>query len=409
MTNILPFKAIRPVRDKAQLVASRPYYAYSKRMLEAKLKGNPYTFIHIINPEFHKKDRTKPNSVGRFVKVRERFNEFFNQGIFIQEDTESFYIYRQTTETHEFLGYIGGADLTEYETGKIKKHEETITKREKTFSKYLDTVRFNAEPVLLFHKNQADLDTILLNVTQTRPEYEYTTTDKIKHELWVVSDPETIAAIQAGFLKIDETYIADGHHRFASSYRYYQNCKTKTNLNQHALAFYISESRLNILDFNRVVKDLNGLSKKDFFKQLEKSFTVREINQKHYAPQKHGEISLYIDKNWYSLELIDGLVDMDHPVRCLDTNILTELVLKPILDIHDLKTDDRIDFISGDKGMKGLRKMVDKGTAKLAFALFPISPQQLIAVADANLIMPPKSTWIEPKLRSGLTIYPLDE
>ena len=378
-------------------------------MLSAKLKGNPYTFIHIINPEFHKKDRTKANTTGRFVKVRERFNEFFNQGIFIQDEKESFYVYRQTSETHEFLGFIGGADLTEYESGKIKKHEETLTKREKTFSKYLDTVRFNAEPVLLFHKNEAELDTILLDITKIRPEYEYTTTDKIKHELWVVNDSNTIASIQHGFGQLDETYIADGHHRFASSYRYYQNSATKTELNQYALAFFISESRLNILDFNRVVKDLNGLSKSKFLSLLEEKFMVQQIDQKLYAPQRHGEISLYVDKDWYSLVIKEEFINKDHPVECLDTYILTHSVLKPILGIKDLKTDDRIDFVSGDKGMKGLRKVIEKGDAKIAFALFPISPQQLIAVADANLIMPPKSTWIEPKLRSGLTIYPLDD
>ena len=409
MTNILPFKAIRPVRDKAQLVSSRPYYAYSKKMLEAKLKGNPYTFIHIINPEFHKKDKTKPNTVGRFLKVRERFNEFFDQGVFFQDQKESLYVYRQTTETHEFLGFIGGADLKEYESGQIKKHEETITKREKTFSKYLDTVRFNAEPVLLFHKNQADLDTILLDVTQVRPEYEYTTTDKIKHELWIVDDQAIISNVQKGFGKLDEAYIADGHHRFASSYRYYANSANKTELNQHALAFFISESRLKILDFNRVVSDLNGLSDKEFLQLLSEKFDVKALKKKLYAPQQTGEISMYMENTWYSLIPKPSLINFDHPVEKLDTAILTSQVLKPILDIHDLKTNDRINFVSGDKGMKGLKKAVDKGKAKLAFALFPISPQQLIDVADANLIMPPKSTWIEPKLRSGLTIYPLDD
>lgn len=408
MTNILPFRAIRPVRDKAQLVASRPYYAYSKRMLAAKLKGNPYTFIHIINPEFHKKDRTKPNTVGRFMKVREKFSEFFDQGIFIQEEADSLYVYRQTTETHEFLGFIGGADLKEYESGKIKKHEATLTKREKTFSKYLETVRFNAEPVLLFHKNEADIDTLLLDITKIRPEYEYTTTDKIKHELWIVDQSDTIDKVQKAFSKLDETYIADGHHRCASSYRYYQNTENKTKLNQHSLAFFISESRLNILDFNRVVKDLNGLSKTEFIKALEKSFIIQIIDQKYYAPKKCGEISLYINQSWYSLKIKDGIIDSNDPVKRLDTDILTELVLRPILNIQDIKTDQRISFISGDKGMKGLKKVVDKGGAELAFALYPISPQQLIEVADASMIMPPKSTWIEPKLRSGLTIYPLE-
>lgn len=409
MTNILPFKAIRPVRDKAQLVASRPYYAYSKKMLAAKLKGNPYTFIHIINPEFHKKDRTEPNTVGRFMKVREKFNEFFDQGIFIQDEADSFYVYRQTTKNHEFLGFIGGADLKEYESGHIKKHEATLTQREKTFSKYLDTVKFNAEPVLLFHKNEPEIDTLLLEITKIRPEYEYTTTDKIKHELWVVDNNETIKKVQKAFSKLDETYIADGHHRCASSYRYYQNAKNKTELNQHSLAFFISESRLNILDFNRIVKDLNGLSKEQFITALESSFTVKIVNQKYYPPKNCGEISLYMDRCWYSLKVKNGLIDSNDPVKRLDTDILTQLVLDPILNIKDIKVDNRISFVSGDKGMKGLKKLVDKGLAELAFALYPISPQQLIEVADADRIMPPKSTWIEPKLRSGLTIYPLED
>ncbi|MFK8037907.1 MAG: DUF1015 domain-containing protein [Crocinitomicaceae bacterium] len=409
MTNILPFKAIRPVRDKAQLVATKPYYEYSKRMLAAKLKGNPYTFIHIINPEFHKKDRTKPNTISRFMKVREKFNEFFSKGIFIQEENDALYVYRQTTETHEYVGFIGGADLDEYESGKIKKHEDTLTNREKTFSKYLDTVKFNAEPVLLFHKNEADIDSVLLNTTKVRPEYEYTTTDKIKHELWIVDDPSTIIQVQKAFGKLNETYIADGHHRCASSYRYYKNSNPKTELNRHSLAFFISESRLNILDFNRIVKDLNGLSKKAFIEALRESFTINATDSKLLSPKKSGEISMYLDNQWYNLLVKDHLIDKNDPVKCLDTYILTQLVLRPILNIQDIKTDNRIDFISGDKGMKGLKKAVDKGVAKLAFALYPISPQQLIKVADADLIMPPKSTWIEPKLRSGLTIYPLDD
>ncbi len=408
MTNIIPFKAIRPVRDKVQLVASRPYFAYSKRMLAAKLKGNPYTFIHIINPEFHKKNKTKPNTKGRFLRVKERFNEFFEDGIFIQDKKDSIYIYKQTKDGNVYFGFIGGADLNEYKAGNIKKHEETITKREATFSKYLKTVGFNAEPVLLFHKHHEKLNALLIAQTQERPEYEYSTTDRVKHELWVIDNPETIQSIQENFKEVKETYIADGHHRCASSARYYEESDIKSKINQHALAFFISDQKLNILDFNRIVKDLNGHQTAAFLTAIQATFSITEKEGKTYAPSRAGEISMYLDQKWYALTPKPEFINHSHPVECLDTYILTHLILKPILNIQDLKEDERIDFVSGDKGMKGLKKMVDKGFAKVAFGLFPISPKQLIDVADANLIMPPKSTWIEPKLRSGLTIYPLE-
>ncbi len=408
LTNILPFKAIRPVRDKAQLVATRPYYTYSRKMLNAKLIGNPYTFLHIINPEFHKQDKTKPNSDGRFLKVRQKFVEFFENDIFLQEEKAALYVYRQTTRDHEFIGFIGGADLKEYEEGKIKKHEETLTEREKTFSRYLDIVKFNAEPVLLFHKENNTIDELLIEISSHRAEYEYTTTDEIKHELWVVDDSEKIKLAQEAFAQLDETYIADGHHRCASSYRYYCTNHNKSVTNQHALAYYISESKLNILDFNRIVRDLNNHSTESFIEAVKTKFKVTKSKKKNLAPAKPGEITMYLENSWYLLKPDKSIIDKNHPVESLDTRILTRLILEPILDIHDLKTDDRIAFVSGNRGIKGLKKTVDKGLAKVAFGLYPVSTQQLKAVADANMIMPPKSTWIEPKLRSGLTIYPLD-
>ena len=377
-------------------------------MLSAKLIGNPYTFLHIINPEFHKEDRTKPNSEGRFLKVRQKFVEFFENDIFLQEETASIYIYKQTTKDHEFLGFIGGADLNEYENGKIKKHEETLTAREMTFTNYLNIVKFNAEPVLLFHKNKASIDKLLVKLSSKRPEYEYTTTDEIKHELWVVKKPEHINKVQKAFDSLEETYIADGHHRCASSYRYYKTASNPSAKNQHALAFFISESKLNIMDFNRIVKDLNGHTNETFVSEIKAHFNVTKSRKKNISPSKAGEITMYLDQTWYLLKPKTELIDKDHPVESLDTRLLTKLLLEPILDIHDLKTDERIAFISGDQGVKGLKRRVDKGEAKVAFGLFPVSPKQLIDVADANLIMPPKSTWIEPKLRSGLTIYPLD-
>ncbi len=408
MTNILPFKAIRPVRDKVQLVASKPYYTYSKKMLDAEISGNPYTFIHIINPEFLDKEKTRSNSKKRFKKVRQKFEHFFDEGLFLKEKKESLYAYRQTTDTHEFLGFIGGADLKEYKSGQIKKHEETISKREKTFSKYLKVVNFNAEPILLFHKEDNTINKLLSKISKNRPEYEYTTRDGIKHELWIVSQKDDLNAVKNAFKKLDDVYIADGHHRCASSYRFYESAK-KTKINQHTMAFFISEKKLNILDFNRVIKDLNHLSVPTFMNRLEKHFKIQEFDDKIVKTVKCGKISMYLDKRWYILTPNKNIVSKKHPVDSLDTQILTAYILKPILNISDLRSDDRISFISGDKGMEGLKKLVDKGEAKVAFGLFPVTTSQLIDVADANLIMPPKSTWIEPKLRSGLTIYPLDE
>ena len=408
MTNIIPFKAIRPVRDKVQLVASRPFYAYSKKMLSAKLKGNPYTFIHIINPEFHKKNKTKANTPERFFKVKNEFERFLKKGIFIQDEKESLYVYKQTSKKHEFLGIIGGADLKEYENNQIKKHEATLTQRELTFSNYLDIVHFNAEPVLLFHQDNASIDQLLIETSQTRAEYEYTTTDKIKHELWLVDKPTQIKAFQSAFAQLNETYIADGHHRCASSYRFYKSNPKKSIINQHTLAFFISESRMNIMDFNRVVKDLNGYSNDEFIALIKQNFDISEPIIKKIAPSSAGILTMYLNERWYVLSPKPDKIDKEHPIKSIDTQILTELILEPILNITDLKTDKRINFVSGDKGIKGLKTMVDKGLAKVAFALYPVTPNQIINVSNADMIMPPKSTWIEPKMRSGLIIYPLE-
>lgn len=246
MTKIIPFRAIRPTRDKAQLVTSRPYYAYTDLMLQAKLKGNPYSFIHIINPEFLEEDKTSPNSPERFQKVRNRFEDFFNEGVFLQEEKPSIYIYKKTTQKHVYLGVIGGASIDEYENGHIKKHEQTLTERETIFSNYLNVVEFNAEPVLLFHDNREKLNQLLTKLTFDRAEYEFTTTDKAKHELWVISNEEDIKAIQDIYAGIDDVYIADGHHRSASSARYFNESENKTDVKAHFLAFFIALSLIHI-------------------------------------------------------------------------------------------------------------------------------------------------------------------
>jgi len=408
MAKIIPFKAIRPTRDKAQLVTSRPYYAYTKLMLAAKIKGNPYSFIHIINPEFQEEDKTEPNSPERFQKVRNKFEQFEREGIFIEEERPSLYIYKKTTDIHEFLGVIGGASIEEYNNGKIKKHEQTITERETTFSNYLKVVEFNAEPVLLFHDNREKLNNLFLKHTFNRPEYEFTTTDKSKHELWVISEPSLINEIQKIYDTIDDIYIADGHHRTASSARFYNDSETKTNLKAHFLAYFISSERLKIFDYNRLVKTTNNLTKKDLISQIENYFIVTEVNTEDIHYRGVHNLLMYIDENWYNLQAKEEIINRNSPVESLDTFILSKYILKPILGIKSLQVSDDINFISGNKELKGISDNVDSGKHKIGFGLYPVSPKQLKDVADANLIMPPKSTWIEPKMRSGLIIYPLN-
>ncbi|MFT5824445.1 MAG: hypothetical protein ACI8ZM_005713 [Crocinitomix sp.] len=410
MTVIEPFKAIRPTRDKAYLVATRPSYAYNKEVLHAKLNHNPYTFLHVINPEFHTDDKTKPNTPERFQKIRNKFVEFINEGIFIREEKESFYLYRQTVDGHAYVGLIAGASVDQYNSGHIKKHEETITERETVFSNYLKIVEFNVEPVLLFHRKHEALNQLLAPLMFARPEYEFTSWDRGKHEIWIVKTPETIEKIQNYYKEIEDIYIADGHHRCASSARYSNSIRNKTSKSQDLfLACFISEEKLKIFDYNRLVKDLNGLSSKKFLEGISKSFIITTVLHEDAAPSGLHEISMYLEKQWYKLTAKEGTFDRNHAVHKLDTDILTKNILNPILDLFDLKTNERVSFINGKKGMIGIEDAVEEERAKVGFGLFPVSVTDLKRVSNENLIMPPKSTWIEPKLRSGLTIFPLDE
>lgn len=410
MAKITPFKAIRPVRDKVHLVATRPYYSYKKNVLKAKLEDNPFTFLHIINPEFGGERKTQPNTPERFALVSEQYDVFLKEGILIQDQEAHIYVYRQTKEGHEFTGVVCGADVQEYFDDKIKKHEATLTSREKMFTDYLDIVGYNAEPVLLSHPHNTDVDEFLKRVTKVRPEYEFTTTDRIKHELWILTkeDSEIIASL---FEKMDALYIADGHHRSASSAGLYNKRKgqEKHYPNENAfLSFIIDDSKLKILEFNRLVKHLNNISKDDFISQIEQSFEV-EKTAPNTLPSKEHEITLAFKDEWYKLSCKPSIINNDHPVKCLDAEILTQYILDPILNIKDLKTDDNIEFISGAEPLKKVTKYLEKGTYELAFFLYPICMEQVKRVADNQMIMPPKSTWVEPKLRSGLTIYNINE
>lgn len=265
MSKIIPFKAIRPTRDKAYLVSSKPSYTYKKNLLDAKLESNSYTFLHVINPEFRVDDKTEPNSIERFEKVKEKFAAFCNDGIFIQDDQECFYLYRQITSNNTHIGLIAGASVDEYLEGKIKVHEHTLTKREETFKMYLDVCQFNAEPVLLTYKDNPEVDSILNKYLTNRSEYEFYTTQHIKHDLWLINQQKDIEALTQAFAQVDTSYIADGHHRTASSILYAKSQRERTpNYSgtekfNYFLAYFIPESKLNIAAYNRAINSLNGL------------------------------------------------------------------------------------------------------------------------------------------------------
>lgn len=412
MAKLKPFKAIRPVRDKAHLVATRPVFTYKKSVLKAKLETNPYSFIHIINPEFGEIVKTQPNSAERFQNVKKQFDQFCEDGILVQDAEETLYLYQQTKDNHHYLGIIAGASVDEYNQDLIKKHEATLTSREAMFTNYLDIVGFNAEPVLLSFPHSESLEEIYAEIMQERPDFEFSTTDQIKHELWVLN-PTHMNAVLSAFEDVSESYIADGHHRSASSARLAEILAQRNEVglgenHKYFLAFLIDENRLNILEFNRLVKSLNGKQANVLLEELALSFEITPLHDGRKPTHEH-EIVMNLKNEWFSLQCKPAIIHEDHPVACLDPEILTQEILTPLLGIQDLKTDENIEFISGNLGLDAIANPIKSGKAEVGFILFPLTMNQVKRVADNQLIMPPKSTWVEPKMRSGLTIYNIKE
>ncbi|MBC9811731.1 DUF1015 domain-containing protein [Crocinitomicaceae bacterium CZZ-1] len=411
MAKITPFRAVRPVRDKVHLVATRPIYSYKKNVLESKLEDNPFTFLHIINPEFGGERTTQPNTPERFELVKREYQSFLKEGILFQEESPRIYIYRQTKNGHAFTGVVAGASNEEYRQDKIKKHEATLTSREEMFIDYLDIVGFNAEPVLLSYPHNPALEQKINEITSHRAEYEFTTTDRIKHDLWVLSEAET-TEMQQLFESVDALYIADGHHRSASSVGL-EDRRIRENRSQYPnessfLAYMIDECALQILEFNRVIHSLNGLSEDAFIQAVSASFDVEKCAALQRPEQEH-DLTICIKGNWYKLTCKPHIIDEDHPVNSLDAEILTQYILRPILHIHDLKTDKNIEFIGGTTPVEKIVEWMAEGKYELAVFLYPVTIEEVKKVADNQLIMPPKSTWVEPKLRSGMTIYAINE
>ncbi|MCF6366316.1 MAG: DUF1015 family protein [Bacteroidales bacterium] len=413
MSILKPFKGIRPKPELAEKVASRPYDVLNSQEAKKEAKGNPYSFYHVIKPEIDLPEDVDIHSTQIYEKAKSNFEKLFTNAL-MQDDKPAYYIYAQTMFGRTQYGLVAGAAVEDYENNIIKKHELTRPDKEEDRMNHVRTANINAGPVFFAYKDNAKIDTIVAGKTKDTPEYDFTTEDNIRHQMWVVNDTETVAKIEKTFAEeVEYIYVADGHHRTAAAAlvgkeRREQNPNHTGNEEYNFfLSVNFPASQLTIIDYNRVVKDLNGLSNDEFIEKLKASFEIEKVGSEEYKPTKLHEFSMYLDNNWYKLTAKPGTFNESDPVGVLDVTILTEQVLAPHLNIKDLRRSERIEFVGGIRGLGELKKRVDSGEMKVAFALFPVSMEQLMDIADNDMIMPPKVTWFEPKLRSGLIIHSL--
>ncbi|AWX46358.1 Glutamate dehydrogenase (NADP(+)) [Flagellimonas maritima] len=411
MARIEPFKAIRPAKDKVSFVASRSYEEYSKNELKAVLKYNPFSFLHIINPGF----KFEKNITGeeRFKLVHNRYLEFLEDNIFTKDEEGCFYLYQIIKRDFKTLGFFCACSILDYQKDVIKKHEDTIQRREQLFANYLDTVGFNAEPVLMTYADDESIKNILKNEAEKEPEYNFTTRDKVNHKLWKIASKDIIEKLKTAFHDLDALYIADGHHRSASSNLLAEKMKDKNKLHtgdesyNFFMTYLIPESEIRIYEFNRMVRDLNGLTTNEFLIKLDTYFRIEKKKDGLYRPTQKHHFSMYLDGEFYSLYLRKTVYKFTDALSELDTQILYKTILEPILGIHDLRNDKRISYGYGKHNIIKMKDSIDNGEFEVGFSLVPININEIKAIADAGLVMPPKSTYIEPKLRSGMAIYEL--
>jgi len=413
MSTIKPFRGLRPVKELAEKVASPPYDVLNSEEAREMAKDNPSSFLHINKPEIDLPKGTNVYSQEVYQKGAENLKRFICNGILNQDEKACFYVYRQIMGDHSQIGLVAGASVEEYKNNLIKKHE--LTRADKEDDRVAHMTHLNAQvgPVFLTYKAQTEIDELVCKIVTRTPENDFTAADGIRHTLWVVDDDTEIEKINDEFKKLDALYVADGHHRSASAARFYdkkvaEGSHTGDEEYNYFLTVIFPDNQMRIMDYNRVVKDLNGLTPSDFLNKIENDFYVSLIEDKVSKPQKKHNFVMFLENNWYKLQAKPGTFDPDNPVDRLDISILMKNLLSPILGIGDPRKDKRIDFVGGIRGLEGLKKRVDSGEMAVAFGLFPTSIDDLMAIADANEIMPPKSTWFEPKLRSGLVIHLLD-
>ena len=414
MAIIKPFKGIRPPKELVEKVESRPYDVLDSEEARAEAGDNEMSLYHIIKPEIDFPVGTSVYDPRDYEKSAQNFQKFQDNGWLFQDDKEQYYIYAQTMNGKTQYGLVVGAYVNDYLTGVIKKHELTRRDKEEDRMKHVRVNNANIEPVFFAYPDYEVLDRLIMRYAATEPEYDFIApVDGFRHQLWVISNDADIKTVTDEFAKMPSLYIADGHHRSAAAALVGAE-KQKQNPNHRGdeeynyfMAVCFQASQLTILDYNRVVKDLNGLTSEQFLEALRKNFIVEDKGTDIYKPARLHEFSLYLDEHWYSLTAKEGTYDNTDPIGVLDVDISSRLILDEILQIGDLRSSQRIDFVGGLRGLGELKRRVDSGEMRAALALYPVSMQQIMDIADSGKIMPPKATWFEPKLRSGLIIHKL--
>lgn len=414
MATIKPFKGIRPPKELVESIESRPYDVLSSKEAREEAGDNEMSLYHIIKPEIDFEEDIDEYDPRVYQKAADNFKKFMDKGWLVQDDKENYYLYAQTMNGKTQYGLVVGAAVADYMSGLIKKHELTRCDKEEDRMKHVRVCNANMEPVFFAYPDNARLDEIIKRVAQNEPEYDFIAPiDGFRHQFWIISNEDDIRAITEEFAKIPALYIADGHHRSAAAAlvgaelaRKDENYTGNEEYN-YFMAVCFQASQLTILDYNRVVEDLNGLTPEQFINALSKNFIIEKKGSETYKPLCIHNFSLYLDGCWYSLTAKEGTYNDSDPIGVLDVDISTRLILNEILNIQDLRSDKRIDFVGGLRGLEELKKRVDSGDMKAALALYPVSMKQIMDIADSGAIMPPKATWFEPKLRSGLVIHKL--
>ncbi len=414
MATIKPFRGIRPPKEYVEAVESRPYDVLDSEEARQEAAGNEKSLYHIIKPEIDFPVGTSEYDPKVYERAAQNFQAFQDKGWLVQDEQEMYYIYAQTMNGKTQYGLVVGAYVPDYMNGTIKKHELTRRDKEEDRMKHVRVNNANLEPVFFAYPDNETIDSLVARYAATAPEYDFVApVDGFRHTLWLVSDPQDIDTITQTFARIPRLYIADGHHRSAAAALVGAE-KAKANPNHtgqeeynYFMAVCFPASQLTILDYNRVVKDLNGHSKESFLQALEEDFLIENRRKQQWHPERVHQFALYIEGEWYSLTLKEGLAREDDPIESLDVSISSKLILDKVLGIKDLRGDKRIDFVGGLRGYGELERRVDSNEMKMALALHPVTMQQIMHIADSGCIMPPKATWFEPKLRSGLVIHKL--
>ena len=412
MPLVQPFRGLRPVLDKAKDVVAPPYDVLNTAEARERVKGHPLSFLHISKPEIDLAEGTDPYAPEVYAKGAENLQKLIDDKVLMRDEKACYYVYRLVMGTHQQTGLVVSASVADYDTNRIRKHEYTRPDKEDDRVRQIDALNAQTGPVFLTYRNNKVVESIINKVAQTKATYDLIADDGVKHTIWLVSEDDDINTLTSTFDAMECLYIADGHHRSASASRIAASRNEgKSDKGNAAHDYFLSvifpDNQMQILDYNRVIKDLNGLSKDELIEKIKDSFSIEPVDEL-YKPQTSTEFSMYLKGQWYKLQANADLIPENDPVGALDISLLQNNLIEPLLGVSDPRRDKRIDFVGGIRGLEELEKRVDSGEMEIAFAIYPTSLSQLMDVADANEVMPPKSTWFEPKLADGLVSHVLD-